>query len=103
MEKLVTVLRDTGCSGIVIRMSTVEEESFINGKKQVCVSADGLKVSIPIAGIYIDSPYLKGRHEAWCTENQVYELIVGNVPCVKPPVEIDRNWQSNAVVTRKQR
>ena len=96
------MLRDTGCSGIVIRMSTVAEESFINGKKQVCVSADGF-INIPIAGIYIDSPYLKGRHKAWCTENQFYELIVGNVPCAKPSVEIDRNWQSNAVETRKQR
>ena len=59
--KPVTMLRDTGCSGIVIRKCTVAEGSFIVVKEQVCVLADGSKVSVPVAEVNIDSPYLKGR------------------------------------------
>lgn len=53
---------DTGCSGIVIRKGTVSEKSFISGKEQICILADGSKVTIPIAKVYIDTSYLK----EWC-------------------------------------
>lgn len=33
----VTVLRDTGCSGIVVKMSKIQEENLIVGKKQTCI------------------------------------------------------------------
>ena len=62
--KPVTVLRDTGCSDIVIRKCTVAEESFIVGKEQVSVLANVSKVTVPVAEVYIDSPYHKGRYEA---------------------------------------
>ena len=45
--KPVTVLRDTGCSGIVIRKCTVPEGSYIVGKVQICVLTDGSKVTVP--------------------------------------------------------
>ncbi|XP_078336880.1 uncharacterized protein LOC144626502, partial [Crassostrea virginica] len=101
--KPVTVLRDTGCSGIVIRKCTVAKGCFIVGKEQVCVLADGSKVTVPVAEVYIDSSYLKGRYEAWCMENPVYDLIVGNVPGAKSPDEMDQKWQANAVETRQQK
>ena len=97
------MLRDTGCSGIVIRNCTVADGSFIVGKEQVCVLADGSKVTVPVAEVYIDSPYLKGRYEAQCMGNPVYDLIVGNVPGAKSPDEMDQKWQANAVETRQQK
>ena len=50
--------------------------------------------------LYIDSPYLKGRYEAWCMENPVYDLFVGYIPRSKPPDKINQNWKGNAVGTR---
>lgn len=70
----VTVLRDTGCSGIVVKMSKIQEENLIVGKKQqTCILADGSKVSVPIAEVSIDTPFLKGQYEVWCMENPVYD------------------------------
>ncbi|XP_052692422.1 uncharacterized protein LOC128170699 isoform X2 [Crassostrea angulata] len=99
----VTVLRDTGCSGIVVKMSKIQEENLIVGKKQTCILADGSKVSVPIAKVSIDTPFLKGQYEVWCMENPVYDLIVGNVPDAKPADQPDPDWQVNAVETRQQK
>ncbi|XP_065921901.1 uncharacterized protein [Magallana gigas] len=99
----VTVLRDTGCSGIVVKMSKIQEENLIVGKKQTCILADGSKVSVPIAEVSIDTPFLKGQYEVWCMENPVYDLIVGNVPDAKPADQPDQDWQVNAVETRQQK
>ena len=73
---------------VVLLSESVPGGSFIVGKVQVCVLTDGSKVTVPVAEVYIDSPYLKGRNEAWCMENPVYDLIVGNEPGAKPPNEI---------------
>lgn len=37
-ESPVTVLRDTGCSGIVVWKTKVGDQNFIDGKQQVCFS-----------------------------------------------------------------
>ncbi len=46
----VTVLRDTGCSGVVVRRSCVRE-STLTGMFQSCVLADGRTVGAPVAEI----------------------------------------------------
>ncbi|XP_048777367.2 uncharacterized protein LOC125681360 [Ostrea edulis] len=99
----VTVLRDTGCNGIVVRKGTVSEKSFIAGMEQTCILADGSTITVPVAEVCIDTPYLKGLHEVRCMENPVYDLIVGNVPDARPPDKIDPNWQVSAVETRQQK
>lgn len=96
----VTVLRDNGCSGIVVRKTKVSDQNFINGKQQVCVLADGSKITVPVAEVFIDTPYLSGRHEVWCIENPVYDLIIGDVSDARLPDKPDHNWQVNAVETR---
>lgn len=45
----VTVFRDTGCSGIVLRKTKVSDQNLIDGKQQVCVLADGSKITVPVA------------------------------------------------------
>lgn len=98
----VTVFRDTGCSGIVLRKTKVSDQNFIDGKQQVCVLADGSKITVPVAEVFIDTPYLSGRHEIWCMENPVYDLIIGNVSDARLLDKPDHNWQVNAVETRQQ-
>lgn len=99
----VTVLRDTGCSGVVVRRSCVEEDR-ITERKQVCVLADGTKVEVPIACIHVDTPYFTGEVEAWCMENPIYDLILGNIPGARSPESPNPDWklEVNAVQTRQQ-
>lgn len=91
----VTVLRDAGCSGIVVKMSNLQEEDLIVGKKQTCILADGSKIFVPITEVTIDTPFMNGQYEVWCIENPVYDLIVGNVPDAKPADQPDPDWQVN--------
>ena len=76
----------------------------LNGKNQMCVLIDGAKISSPVATIEIDTPYLKGEVEAWCIQNPVCDLIVGNIERARLPGEPDPNWQLvQAVETRAQK
>jgi hypothetical protein len=55
--------------------------------------------------VKIDTPYFTGNVEAWCLENPLYSLIIGNIPKARDPKDPDKNWnpnQTNAVVTRQQ-
>ena len=65
--------------------------------------ADGSTIDVPIAKIFIDTPYISGTYEAWCMETPVYDCIVGNVDNVREPGKPDPNWKPViAVETRQQ-
>ncbi|XP_062588249.1 uncharacterized protein LOC134249909 [Saccostrea cucullata] len=99
----VTVLRDTGCTGIVVRKSKVGEDNFIRNKFQTCILADGSSVKVPVATISIDMPYITGTFDAWCMDNPIYDLIIGNIDKVRSPDDPDPLWtEVHAVETRQQ-
>ena len=101
--KPVTVLRDTGCSGIVVRKSMVSEDRIIRNKIQTCILADGSTIRVPVATVFVDTPYISGTFEAWCMTNPVYDLIIGNVDKVRSPDDPDPQWsEAHAVETRQQ-
>ena len=77
--KPVTVLRDTRCSGIVVRKSMVSEDRIIRNNIQTFILADGSTIKVPVATVFVDTPYISGTFEAWCMTNPVYDLIIGNV------------------------
>lgn len=71
----------------------------------MCVLADGSRIQVPVARVKVDTPYFTGNVEAWCLENPLYSLIIGNIPNARDPKDPDRSWkpnQANAVVTRQQ-
>lgn len=94
-EHLVTVLRDTGCNGVVVRRDLLCDDQ-LTGIQKVCVLADGSRIQVPVARVKVDTPYFTGNIEAWCLENPLYSLIIGNIPNARDPN------QANAVVTRQQ-
>ena len=59
-EKCVDVLRDTGCSGIVVKRDLVSEDQF-TGDFNVMLLIDNTARKVPIAKIDINTPYLKGQ------------------------------------------
>ena len=74
-EKCVDVLRDTGCSGIVVKRDLVSEDQF-TGDFHVMLLIDNTARKVPIAKIDINTPYLKGQVEAQCLPDAVYDLTL---------------------------
>ena len=85
-DKTVKVLRDTGCSTVVVRRSLVPD-SCLTGETVVCGLIDGTMRQNPVARITVDTPYLKGTVKATCMINPLYDLIIGNIPEAE-----DLNW-----------
>ena len=105
-EKPVDVLRDTGCSGIVVKRDLVSEDQF-TGEFNVMLLIDNTARKVPIVKIDVDTPYLKGQVEAQCLPDAVYDLIIGNVPGARAADDPDPSWQvpvqeACAVTTRSQ-
>jgi len=78
-DQPVKVLRDSGCSTIVVRRSLVSEDK-LTGQEERCILIDGTVRRTPVAQIYIDTPYFTGTTTAVCMNNPLYDVIVGNVP-----------------------
>ena len=76
-EKTVDVLRDTGCSGVVVKKDLVEDQ--FSGDFIVMLLINNTARKVPIARIYVDTPYLKGHVEAQCLSDPIYDLIIGSV------------------------
>ena len=91
------VLRDTGCSGIVVKSDLVPEDALLD-EYTTCSMADGSEVKARYAYINIDSPVLKGMYKAWCFPNPLYDLIVGNVDGARGPFNPDVNWSPEEVM-----
>ena len=98
--KTVDVLRDTGCSGIVVKKNLVSEDQF-TGDFNVMLLIDNTARKVPIARITVDTPYLKGQVEAQCLPDAIYDLIIGNVPGARPADEPDPAWQEACAVTTR--
>nr|XP_034316846.1 uncharacterized protein LOC117686231 [Crassostrea gigas] len=90
-NKLVTVLRDTGCSGAVIRRELVNDDQ-LTGTSQRCKLADGRIIDSDVARIDVDTPYFTGSVDAWCFDSPLYDLILGNIRGVRKPHEPNPAW-----------
>jgi len=81
----VRVLRDSGCSTIVVRRELVPEDK-LTGKTSTCVMIDGTVRSFPTARIDIDTPNMSGNVEVVRMKRPLYDVIVGNVEGVHEAV-----------------
>ena len=99
-EKTVDVLRDTGCSGVVVKKDLVGEDQF-TGDLNVMLLIDNTARKVPIARIYVDTPYLTGHVEAQCLSDPIYDLIIGKVPDARDAQNPDPSWQEACAVTTR--
>jgi hypothetical protein len=97
----VKVLKDSGCSTIVVKRSLVREEN-ITDNKVICVMIDGTAKEFPIAEVEIETPYLSGTVAAVCMERPMYDLIIGDLDNSRTHVIKGSSVQGQAVVTRAQ-
>jgi len=103
-----TVLRDTGCSTVVIRRSLINPEQ-LTGTDETCVLIDGTVRRTPVAHVIVDTPFYRGPVKAVCMRAPLYDIIIGNIEGAKdqPSEKIETQEepseeQVQAVVTRHQ-
>ena len=101
-EKPVEVLRDTGCSGVIVSKDLVPESAY-TGRSQTMVMEDYSSRVVPEVKVSIDTPYYKGEVLALCVEKPLVGLIIGNIPGARERNNPDINWVPTlAVQTRAQ-
>ena len=105
-ENSVDVLRDTDCSGIVVKKDFVSEDQF-SDNFNVMLLIDNTAGKVPIIKIDVDTPYLKGHVEAQCLPDPIYDLVIGNVPGARAADDPDPSCQVhlqevNTVTARSQ-
>ena len=101
-QKAVEVLRDTGCSGVIVSKDLVPESAY-TGRSQTMVMVDYSSRVVPEVKVSIDTPYYKGEVLALCVEKPLVGLIIGNIPGARERNNPDINWvPALAVQTRAQ-
>ena len=87
----VRVLRDTGCSGAVVKSNLVSENQ-LTGQYKSCILIDGTVRRFPVATIRVDTPFYTGKISALCMKEPVYDLVLGNIDGVRHPSNPDIHW-----------
>ena len=96
--KEIRVLRDTGCTGVVVRRSLVSDGQMFNKQSGVTL-INNYKQRCPMARINIDCPFFRGSTNALCIEDPAHDLVIGNIEGSKFP---DITHFSSGVVKNKQ-
>ena len=96
--KEVRVLRDTGCTGVVVRRSLVSDGQMLNKQSGVTL-INNYKQRCPVARIKIDCPFFRGSTDALCIDDPAHDLVIGNIEGSKFP---DMTHFSSGVFKNKQ-
>ncbi|XP_070550990.1 uncharacterized protein [Ptychodera flava] len=80
----IKVLRDSGCSGVVVRSDLVKSTQ-LTGEVRTCVMIDGTCRRAPVARLNISTPYYQGEVDALCMQTPIYDLIIGNIDGAREP------------------
>ena len=82
--KEVRVLKDTGCTGVVVRRSLVSDGQMLNKPSGVTL-INNYKQRCPVARINIDCPFFRGTTDALCIDDPAHDLVIGNIEGSKFP------------------
>ena len=82
--KEVRVLRDTGCTGVVVRRSLVSDGQMLSKHSGVTL-INNYKQRCPMARIKIDCPFSRGSTDALCIDDPAHDLVIGNIEGSKFP------------------
>ena len=96
--KEVRVLRDTGCTGVVVRRSLVSDGQMLNKQSGVTL-INNYNQRCPMARINIDCPFFRGNTDVLCIDDPAHDLVIGNIEGSKFH---DMNHFSSGVVKNKQ-
>ena len=81
----VQVLRDTGCTGLLVKRCLVNVTA-LTGDKRVLIKVDASQEEVGVARCNIQSPVFSGTVDMMCVPTMICDVIVGNVPGAYPNV-----------------
>ena len=58
----VKVLGDTGCTGMIVDRALIPDSMVIPGSSGSLQMVDHTVINVPLANVYLDSPYYKGHY-----------------------------------------
>ena len=70
------ILRDTGCTGMIVDRALIPDSRVMIDSLQM---VDYTLIDVPLANVYLDSPYYKGHCKVMCVSSPVYPVIISNV------------------------
>ena len=76
--KKVRMLKDTGCTGVIVKRNLVSENQFIGKECRVSLINDSQQ-KCPVARINIDCPFFRGTTDALCIDDPAHNLVIGNI------------------------
>ena len=89
------MMRDSGCTGVVVHQKLVEPHQYL-GENKFVLMIDGSVKSVPIARVYIDSPYYEGEVEAMVMKTPVYDVVLGNITKARNVADPNPYWKKKA-------
>ena len=75
----VKVLRDTGCTGMIVNKALIPDLMVIPGSSASLQMVDHTLINVPLVNVYLDSPYYKGHCKVMYVSSPIYPLIIVNV------------------------
>lgn len=91
-EREVSVLRDTGSDGVIVRRDLCRQDEF-TGKVGRCTFVDGSQVRAPMVRVSLDTPYFVGKVQALAMASPFFDVIVGNVAGARRADKPDASWE----------
>ena len=88
----IEVLRDSGCSTMVIREDLCDPRDF-TGETRGCVMMDGRVIEVPVVKKKVDTPYYIGEVEGVAMKAPSYDLVIGNVHGARGQEDPDTSWE----------
>ena len=88
----IEVLRDSGCSTMVIREDLCDPRDF-TGETRGCVMMDGRVIEVPVVKKKVDTPYCIGEVEGVAMKAPIYDLVIGNVHGARGQEDPDTSWE----------
>ena len=87
------VLRDTGCTGMIVYRALIPDSMVIPGSSGLLQMVDHTLIDVSLANVYLDSPYYKGHCKVMCVSSPVYPVIIGNMRGARQMLP-DPDWKA---------
>ena len=84
-DQEVTVLRDTGSTGVMVKADLVHPPQFTGRNRMLKMVTSRLE-EYPVAWIQVDTPVFSGYLQAWCLPDPICDLVIGNISGVHPNI-----------------
>ena len=89
----VKVLRDTGCTGMIVDKALILDSMVIPGSSISLQMVDHTLIDVPLSHVFLDSTYYKGHCKMMCASSPMYPVIIGNVRGARQMLP-DPDWKA---------